>query len=66
MANEQTVALPNRERNNGGNSDNLVDVDLDASEAIAVAPAFLPETGFVFGRTLGDEPSPPRGPRSYQ
>ena len=28
----------------------LTDADLDAPEALAVAPAFLPATGFVFGR----------------
>ncbi len=29
----------------------LTDVDLDSSEALALAPTFLPPTGFVFGRS---------------
>ena len=28
----------------------LTDVDLDSAEALSVAPAFLPATGFIFGR----------------
>lgn len=28
----------------------LADVDLDCPEAIAIAPTFLPETGFIYGR----------------
>jgi hypothetical protein len=35
---------------NGEPSRGLVDVDLDAPEALAVADAFLPSTGLVFGR----------------
>ena len=34
----------------GENSGGLIDIDLDCSEAIALAPRFLPETGIVFGR----------------
>ena len=34
----------------GGASAGLVDVDLDAAEAVALAPTFLPATGARFGR----------------
>ena len=34
----------------GAASDDLVDVDLDCDEAIALAPTFLPKTGKRFGR----------------
>lgn len=34
----------------GAASGNLVDVDLDCPEALALAPRILPPTGFVFGR----------------
>src|SRR5262249_51470909 len=34
----------------GENSGGLVDVDLDSSEAISLAPHFLPATGAIFGR----------------
>jgi hypothetical protein len=39
----------------GSGSGNLVDVDLDCNEALAVVEAFLPATGWIFGR-----PSRPR------
>ncbi|HUO14667.1 MAG TPA: bifunctional DNA primase/polymerase [Verrucomicrobiae bacterium] len=42
----------------GEASANLVDFDLDSAEAIALAPAFLPATGFVSGRASK--------PRSHQ
>jgi Bifunctional DNA primase/polymerase, N-terminal len=35
----------------GDPSGGLIDVDLDTPEAIALAPAFLPETAAVFGRS---------------
>jgi putative DNA primase/helicase len=41
----QNVAVVLGEASNG-----LVDIDLDCPEAIALAPYFLPETAFVFGR----------------
>jgi P4 family phage/plasmid primase-like protien len=34
----------------GASSDGLVDVDLDAPEAVTAAPVFLPRTGMVHGR----------------
>jgi hypothetical protein len=34
----------------GKHSRDLVDCDLDAPEAIALAPLYLPETGAIFGR----------------
>jgi bifunctional DNA primase/polymerase-like protein len=34
----------------GPKSKGLADVDLDCSEAVALAPHFLPETGAIFGR----------------
>jgi hypothetical protein len=34
---------------NGSPSQNIADVDLDCPEAISVAPALLPSTGWVFG-----------------
>ena len=34
----------------GNSSGGLVDIDLDCSEAITLAPYMLPETGMVFGR----------------
>jgi hypothetical protein len=42
-------------------SHNLADVDLDIPAAVAVADAFLPKTGWVFGR-----PSHPRSHRLYR
>ena len=45
---------------NGQPSGGLVDVDLDAFEALAVADAFLPATDLVFGRA-----SKPRSHREY-
>ena len=44
----------------GPGSGELVDVDLDALEAIALADLYLPETGAIFGR-----PSKPRAHRLY-
>ncbi len=44
----------------GEPSGGLVDIDLDAPEAIKLADAFLPETGWVFGRA-----SKPRSHRLY-
>jgi len=44
----------------GSPSGNLVDVDLDSPEAVALADAFLPATNFVFGRK-----SKPRSHRLY-
>jgi len=41
----------------GAPSGNLIDVDLDAAEAVAAAPAFLPSTALVSGR--------PGKPRSH-
>jgi Bifunctional DNA primase/polymerase, N-terminal len=35
----------------GKNSGGLVDIDLDCEEALAIAPIFLPTTGFKFGRS---------------
>jgi DNA polymerase I-like protein with 3'-5' exonuclease and polymerase domains len=35
----------------GAPSDGLVDIDLDAPEAVTVAPLLLPQTGWVSGRT---------------
>lgn len=46
---------------NGAMSGGLVDVDLDAPEALAVADAFLPDTALCFGR-----PSAPRSHRLYR
>jgi hypothetical protein len=34
----------------GGASGGLIDIDLDCEEALALAPIFLPPTGFRFGR----------------
>ena len=42
---------------NGRPSNNLLDVDLDCAEAVAVAPVLLPATGCLFGR--------PGKPRSH-
>src|SRR5439155_22738721 len=36
---------------NGEPSAGLVDVDLDAPEAVTVAPVFLPSTNLIFGRS---------------
>ena len=44
----------------GDPSGGLVDIDLDVPEAIKLADAFLPETGWVFGRV-----SKPRSHRLY-
>lgn len=44
----------------GADSRGLVDVDLDSSEARAIAPALLPQTACVFGR-----PSSPRSHMLY-
>src|SRR5262249_7993777 len=46
---------------NGAPSGGLVDVDLDAPEALAVCDSFLPRTNLVFGR-----PSTPRAHREYR
>jgi hypothetical protein len=45
----------------GDPSRGLVDVDIDCAEALAVADAFLPQTGAVFGRL-----SKPRSHRLYR
>ena len=41
---------------NGAPSNNLADTDLDAPEALAVADAFLPDTGCIFGRNCKPRP----------
>jgi hypothetical protein len=46
---------------NGAPSGGLLDVDLDAPEALAACGAFLPRTNLVFGR-----PSKPRAHREYR
>lgn len=46
---------------NGAPSGNLLDVDLDCSEARCVAPRLLPDTGWVFGRS-----GAPRSHRLYR
>ncbi|MEW5917020.1 MAG: bifunctional DNA primase/polymerase, partial [Gemmatimonadota bacterium] len=46
---------------NGAMSGGLIDIDLDAPEALAVADAFLPDTALCFGR-----PSAPRSHRYYR
>ncbi len=62
----QEVAQHFNARNNigvllGAKADWLVDVDLDADEAVTAAEAFLPKTGWVHGR-----PGKPRSHRFYR
>ena len=62
----QQVAQHFNARNNigvllGAKADWLVDVDLDADEAVTAAEAFLPKTGWVHGR-----PGKPRSHRFYR
>jgi putative DNA primase/helicase len=45
----------------GEPSGNLVDVDLDSAQAVALADHFLPDTGMIFGR-----PGKPRSHRMYK
>jgi hypothetical protein len=44
----------------GGRSGEIVDIDLDCSEALALAPLYLPPTGAIFGRA-----SKPQAHRLY-